>query len=267
MGSREAISNSSAERSRAVKRRLRREELERRNRRRAERDAFLEAQLEPGELVVARIEDRPLVTERRILMAHQLMYPPRRGEWVCESIAFDQITRWALGRRHDHRPILRLEHTPHARIERVPRHHFLWFRWGNAEVLVTCTSTTLEFAKDTDPVQVAICERLERAGVQPGEPFLIRPAGTRAQRLRGSRSSFRRALPWRRARFRLQEVVGHLYRGRLSWRVRIPSWLLLAVPAWFIDPWLVVPAIVLVEAAWIVGLQWSWHQGRHRRGG
>lgn len=124
VGSREATSNSSGERSRAVRRRLRREELERRNRRRAERDAFLEAQLEPGELVVTRIEDRPLVTDRRILMAHQLMYPPRRGEWVCKSLAFDQITRWALGRRHDHRPILRLEHTPHARIERVPRHHF-----------------------------------------------------------------------------------------------------------------------------------------------
>jgi hypothetical protein len=47
-------------------------------------------------------------------------------------------------------------------------------------------------------------------------------------------------------------------RGHIHWWIRIGSWLLLAVPAWFIEPWLVVPAVALVEIAWIAGLQWSW---------
>jgi hypothetical protein len=34
-----------------------------------------------------------------------------------------------------------------------------------------------------------------------------------------------------------------------------PSWLILAVLAWFIEPWLVLPAIVVAEIGWIVALQ------------
>jgi hypothetical protein len=113
--------------SRAERRRLRQEGVERRKRWLTERDAFLEAQLEPGEVVVARSGDHPLVTDRRILMARQLSYPPRRGEWVCSPLAFGEITLWTIGRQHDLRPLLRLEHLPHARIQHVPEHRFLWF--------------------------------------------------------------------------------------------------------------------------------------------
>ena len=253
--------------SRAEMRRLRQEGIERRKRWLADRDAFLEAQLDPGEVVVARSGDHPLVTDRRILMARQLSYPPRRGEWVCSSLAFAEITRWTSGRQHDHRPLLRLEHPPCVRIERVPAHRFLWFEWGNAEGPVTHTTTTFGSGRDTDPVLVAIRERLERANVPLGEPFVIRPAGTRQERVRGSRASFERAGPALRARLGLRRAVDRAYRGRLSWRVRIPGWLVLAVPAWFIEPWLVVPAIVLAEVAWIIGLQWSWRRSRDRRGG
>ncbi|MEW6060125.1 MAG: hypothetical protein AB1551_08325 [Actinomycetota bacterium] len=172
--------------------------MRRRERRRAERNAFLEAQLEPGELVVARSRDYPLVTDRRILQAHQLSHPPHRGEWVCSSLAFDQITEWTLGRRHDNRPVLRLEHAPHARMEHVPQHHFLWFRWGDAERPVARTRTTLEFGRATNPVLVAICQSLERAGVHRGEPFAIRPAGTREERKR--EAPLVRRSPWHRPR-------------------------------------------------------------------
>jgi hypothetical protein len=55
-----------------------------------------------------------------------------------------------------------------------------------------------------------------------------------------------------------------LYGGRLAWRVRIPSWLILALPAWFIDPWLVLPAIVLTEVVWIIAMQWSWRRDQLR---
>jgi hypothetical protein len=253
--------------SRAEKRRLRHEGIERRKRWLADRDAFLEAELAPGEVVVARSGDHPLVTDRRILMTRQLSYPPRRGEWVSSSLAFAEIARWSYGRQHDHRPFLRLEHPPCVRIEHVPEHRFLWFEWGNAEGPVTYTTTTFGFGRNTDPVLVAIREGLERANVPRGEPFVIRPAGTHQERMRGSRDPFKRAWPGLRARLGLRKAADRLYRGRLSWRIRIPSWLVLAVPGWFIEPWLVVPAIVLAEVAWIIGLQWSWRRSRDRRVG
>jgi hypothetical protein len=261
-----------SELSRAEKRRLRLEAIERRERRLADRDASLETQLEPGEIVVARSGDHPLVTDRRILMARQRCHQPRRGEWVWSSLAFAEIARWTPGRQHDHRPLLRLEHPPCVRVECVPEHRFLGFEWGNAEGPVTQTTTTLGFGRDTDPVLVAIREGLERAKVPRGEPFVARPAGTREERTQGSSrmltASFARGSPRRsRARLGLREAADRLYHGRLSWRVRIPSWVLLAVPAWFIEPWLVVPAIALAEVAWIIGLQWAWRRGRDRRGG
>jgi hypothetical protein len=231
----------------------------------AERDAFLETELEPGEVVVARSGEHPLVTDRRILMTRQLSFPPRRGEWVCSSLAFAKVARWTSGRRHDHRPLLRLDHPASVRIEHVPEHRFLWFEWGNAEGPVTHTTTTFGFGRDTDPVLVAIREGLEQAGVPRGEAFIIRPAGTREERTRGSRTPLRAAWPGMRARLGLRNTVDRLYRGRLSWRIRVASWLLLAVPAWFIEPWLIAPAFVLAEVGWIVGMQWSWRRGRDRR--
>jgi len=248
------------------RRRLRREALERRERWIADREAFLETQLEPGEVVVAKSRHQPLVTERRILMPHQLQLPPRRGEWVCSSLQFAEITRWSPGRRHDHRPLLRLEHAPSARIAYVPAHHLLWFAWGNAEDPVMHTTTTFGFSRDGDPVLVAIRERLEQANVPSEDPFVIRPAGTREQRL-GSSIAYLRTSPVRQARFTVRKAAHELYRGQLSWAVRIASWLVVAVPAWFVEPWLVLPAIALAEVAWIVGLQWLWRRDRDRRGG
>lgn len=174
--------------SRAEKRRLRQEGIERRKRWLADRDVFLEAELEPGEVIVARSGDQPLVTDHRILTARQLSYLPRRGEWVCSALAFAEIVRWTSGRQHDHRPLLRLEHTARVQIERVPEHRFLWFEWGNAEEPVSDTTTTFGFSRDTDPVLVAIREGLKRAGVPRGEPFVIRPPGTRQERTGGSRA-------------------------------------------------------------------------------
>ena len=72
--------------SRAELRRLSREAHRRHERFRRERDSFLETQLEPGERIVARSRDHPIITDRRILLARQLTVAPRRGEWVCEAI-------------------------------------------------------------------------------------------------------------------------------------------------------------------------------------
>ncbi len=249
----------------------------------AERDAYLATQLQPGEIVVdlskgsKRVIDRwmvdrskgqLLVTDRRVVFAQQLQQPPRRGSWVSHSIALSDVTRWRLGQTHDERPILEIEHSAIAVIGHVPEHRFFWFEWGNAERALDRTTTTIRFPNRSDPAFIAIRGRLERDGVPVGEPFVIRPPGTRADRVKGGKLVLvhpRRIGPLRSAWFWLLRLEDPLYHGHVAWRVRLPSWLLLAVPAWFIDPWLVLPAIALAEAAWIAGLQWSHWRNRTPR--
>jgi hypothetical protein len=252
--------------SRAELRRLSREACRRGELFRRERDSFLGNQLEPGESIVARSRDHPIITDRRILWAKQLIAPPRGGQWVFEALSFAQITGYALGRRHDQRPLIRLEHRSIERIEHLPVHRFLWFEWGNVEGPVPHDTTILGFGKDSDPVFVALRDALERAAITQLEPFVVLPEGTRQERTAYTIAPLKRQTCWIQVRFRLREAMDDLYRGRLSWRVRIPSWLILAVPAWFIDPWLVLPAIVLAEVGWIAALQWSWRRDQLRAG-
>jgi hypothetical protein len=249
--------------SRTKLRRRNRAARERGERLRNERVRFLETQLEPGERIVGQSRRHPLITDRRILWARRLSTVPRDGEWVCDALAFDEITGYALGRRHDQRPLIRLEHRSIERTEHIPAHRFLWLQWGDADGPVPHETTLLGFGKEADPVFVALRETLERAPVVRLEPFVIRP-GTRHERIAPTSMVFERPTRWRSARSRLREATEILYRGHVSWRVRIPSWLILAVPAWFIEPWLVLPAIVVAEIGWIVGLQWSWHRDQRR---
>jgi hypothetical protein len=233
----------------------------------AERDAFLDSQLEPGEPVLARSRDHPLVTDRRILDATRRRLPPRRGEWMADTIPFEVISAWSLGELHDHRPILDLEHAPSATVEVGPAKRFLWFRWGIAEQSVMRTSHRLGFGKATDPVLVAILAELARRGISQRPSFVIRPAGTRADRMRTSRGGLYRTgwfrlLSWRIASWRIADVV---YRGRLAWPLRLLGWVLVGIPVWFIGPWLVVPALLATEVVWILIMQWSWIRDRARQ--
>jgi hypothetical protein len=91
--------------SRRVARRLRLRARERGYQLLAERDAFLEGELEPGEVVIARSHETPLVTDRRLIFGHRLLHPTPSGEWACESLRFTSVTSWALGRQHDKRPL------------------------------------------------------------------------------------------------------------------------------------------------------------------
>jgi len=110
------------------------------------------------------------------------MAAPRQGDWVCEALSFAQITGYALGRRHDQRPLIKLEHRSIERIEHMPAHRFLWFEWGDAEGLVRRDTTLLGFGKDSDPVFVALRDALERAAITRREPFVVLPEGTRKER-------------------------------------------------------------------------------------
>jgi len=246
-----------------------------------QRDAYLRGQIEPGETILAvgpirPVSDHPdatqaLITDRRILFGWRLHWPPHAGEWTHDALAFEEITRWSKGRRHDHRPMLRVEHPTHRRLEWAPAHRFLWFRWGNATAEISHQETTFSFASRRDPVFRATSERLELVDPPQGEPFVEVLPGTREERLGGSR----RMLIYRshagplglvhRLRRRLARLDEDLHHGQITWWIRIGSWALLAVPAWLVSPWLALPAVLLVEVTWVVALQRSWHRDGQRR--
>jgi hypothetical protein len=129
--------------------------------------------------------------------------------------------RWSEGQRHDLRPILRIEHPAHRRLEWVP-----------------------------------------------GESFVEQIPGTRATRTSGGvgvqfvRTGLRGAVP--QLGRRLAMLDHDLHHGNIHWWIRVASWALLAVPAWFVSPWLVLPAVLLVEIAWVVGLWWGRRRERRR---
>jgi hypothetical protein len=197
----------------------------------SERETFLESSLEPGERVVARSGTHPLVTDRRILAARQLQDPSRGRTWVLDPLAFDQIVGWSTGEHHDGRPILRLTHHPLTRITWVPARRFLWWTWGNALGPVVETKTTLAFGRHTNPVFRAIGAELDRRNVPEGPSFVVRPAGTRAQRTKESRRSL--------GVYKRVGRIGRLwhgaplsfYRVELASPLRVSSWIVVAALA------------------------------------
>jgi hypothetical protein len=157
------------------------------HRRRAEREAFLRARLVPDETVVAQRRG-VVVTDRRVLFAWE-GYP---FGWRSDAVGFQEVTRWSVGRRHDERPLLRLEHPPHLRPERVAAHHFLWFAWGDTEAEVPHDDVTLAFGSARDEAFRATFDRLQHMNIPRGEDFLISLPGTREERTRGSQAYLRR---------------------------------------------------------------------------
>jgi hypothetical protein len=160
------------------------------HRRRADREAFLRARLLPDETVVAQ-RHGVVVTDRRVLFAWE-GYP---SSWRSDGVGFQEVTRWSLGRRHDERPLLRIEHPPHLRPEQVAAHHFLWFAWGDTEAEVPHDDVTLAFGSPRDEAFQAVIARLEKSDVPRGEDFVISPPGAREERTRGSRAHTRRLGP------------------------------------------------------------------------
>jgi len=112
--------------------------------------------------------------------------------WHSDAVAFEDVTRWALGRRHDQRPLLWLQHSPRPRTERAAAHNILGFHWGNAETEVLHDDVTLAFGSDRDQAFRATLTRLQQMNVPRGEDFLVTPPGTREERTRGHRPYFRR---------------------------------------------------------------------------
>jgi hypothetical protein len=92
---------------------------------------LLRASLDSRETVVAH-EAAVMVTDGRVLFA----WDAQPVGFHSDAISFEEITRWSLGRLHDERPLLRIEHPTHVRMERVAAHSVLWFSWGDAEAEV-----------------------------------------------------------------------------------------------------------------------------------
>jgi hypothetical protein len=190
-------------------------------------------------------------------MARQLRDPARGRTWVLDPLAFDQIVGWSRGEQHDGRPILRLTHHPLTRITWVPARRFLWWTWGNAVGSVVETTTTLTFGRRTNPVFRAIGAELDRRNLPEGPSFVIRPAGTRAQRTKESRGSlgvYKRAGGIGRLRHR---ATLFFFLGGLAWPLRLLSWIVVAALARLASPWLVLPAIVASELVSLVVMRWS----------
>jgi hypothetical protein len=151
-------------------------------RRRARRAAALRELLEPGEVPV-EVTRGVLITERRVVFAGTVEPDGSVRHETPDALVFDEIEGWARGERHDRRPLLRLDHVPHERIQHVPAHRFLRFRWGNAWAPVTRRTTVLPFNRAGDAVLVALIEQLRSDAVPEGPPFAIRPRETREERL------------------------------------------------------------------------------------
>jgi hypothetical protein len=122
-----------------------------------------------------------MVTDRRVLFAWE-GYPG----WRSDAVGFQEVTRWSVGRRHDERPLLRLEHPPHFRPEQVAAHHFLWFAWGDTEADVPHDDVTLAFGSARDEAFQAVIARLEKTDAPRDEDFVVSLPGTREERTRGS---------------------------------------------------------------------------------
>jgi hypothetical protein len=184
---------------------------ERRRRYLAARDAALRSQLEPDETVAAA-GPFVLLTDQRVVFTVVLEEPRAGRRDVLDALGFDDLLSWSRGRLHDRRPLLRLDHMPHTRIERIPAHRFLWFRWGNATGPVVHGQTTLPFNRDSDPEFLALVERLRTQRIPEREPFEVRPPGTRSERLGPSVAYLERRTAWR----------DRLLQWRARWR-SIPS--------------------------------------------
>lgn len=193
----------------------------------AARDACIDASLASNERVLARDLVHPVVTDRRLISPHWSAFLPQ-ADWIAESLPLEAITSWALGRRHDRRPILRLKHDPIARLEHVPLHRVFRFEWGNAEAPVLRSEMTLWFGRNDQPVLVALRDLLEHREV-PREPdFEYRPGkredrmgdsmGTLFLRHRWRRPGLLRCLPGPSARLRIGYSVYKINRERRSAR-------------------------------------------------
>src|SRR5204863_3064784 len=143
-----------------------------------------------------------------------------------DSLRFDEISLWSEGRRHDERPLLRLEHASHVRLEWVPGHRFLWFRWGNATGEVAHHETRFEFAGRRDPVFGAMRDLLGVSGAVQGEPFQETLPGTREERLGETTATLvfipegRLGRRFARLRGRLARLDHDLHHGHITWWIR-----------------------------------------------
>jgi hypothetical protein len=128
------------------------------------------------------------VTDRRVVF----VWPGYPSGWRSDAIAFEEVTRWSLGHRHDRRPLLRLEHPTHLRVERVAAHRLLWLSWGDTERPVPHDETTLAFGTERDEAFRTILERLQGSKTPRGEDFVLVLPGSREERTRGSKAALHR---------------------------------------------------------------------------
>jgi hypothetical protein len=168
-----------------------------------EADRRLTSKREPGETVLARGRfDEPshdpradlptgghahlVVTDRTILWTARLGDTSLALSTVTGFTEITQFQRYAID----------LRHVPVERSEWVPAHRLLWWRWGNAEVLVQASETTFVFSHRETKAARAIRDRLTELGVPSGQPVTMPRRRPRDE----GKAYFQlaRTRPWRR---------------------------------------------------------------------
>ena len=150
-----------------------------------DRLARVEAELEPGERILADRHHRFVVSDRRCFLVRSRTNVGDRT-WEFDGARFDEVVEWCEGRTHDERPIIRMDHSPHPRRVVVPQHRLLWFRWGNREAVVPTATTEVRCSSRRDPTYRALLAGLRAADAPQGPSFQKRPKGTREERTRAS---------------------------------------------------------------------------------
>jgi hypothetical protein len=158
---------------------------ERAHRRQEERWAALRGDLRADEQVVAR--GPIVVTDRRVLFAWNDGFG-----WRSDAVAFEEARRWALGRRHDGRPVVRIEHPTHERMEQVRERRVVGPSWENTEASVPHEDVTLCFRAKRDPTLIALLQQLSGRDVPRGNDFVVALPKSGEERTKPSRAYFRR---------------------------------------------------------------------------
>ena len=166
----------------------------------------VEAELEPGERILADRHHRFVVSDRRCFLVRSRTDVGDRT-WELDGVRFDEVVEWREGRTHDERPIIRMDHPPHPRRVVVPRHRLLWFRWGNREAVVPTTTTEVRCSSRRDPTYRALLDGLRATDAPQGPWFQEWPEGTREERTRASTGLLTR----------------RVYTARLGWTFPLPG--------------------------------------------
>ena len=105
-----------------------------------------------------------------------------------DELLLDEVTHFVHGTQYNCYAIA-LDHSSQKRLERVPAHRFLWFRWGNARAERSRSQTIFRFSRPGTKLAQAL--RAELSKRQVPDEVITFVERSRNQRLAGSTTVLR----------------------------------------------------------------------------